>query len=76
MSTYDGNPTRTKLKMLSQNKGLPYELHDSIWEDKQQLTIQMINDLEPSDRKDARLPVNPKEVAQIAGPNNNNWRIS
>ena len=37
---------------------------------------QMINDLEPSDRKDARLPVNPKEVAQIAGPNNNNWRIS
>ena len=36
----------------------------------------MINDLEPSDRKDARLPVNPKEVAQIAGPNNNNWTIS
>ena len=51
LSMYDGNPTRTKLKMLSQNKGLPYELHDEIWEDKQQLTIQMINDLE----KDKRL---------------------
>jgi HAD superfamily hydrolase (TIGR01509 family) len=51
LSTYDGNPTRTKLKMLSQNKGLPYKLHDAIWKDKQQLTIQMINDLE----KDKRL---------------------
>ena len=50
LSMYDGNPTRTKLKMLSQNKGLPYELHDEIWEDKQQLTIQMINDLEKDDR--------------------------
>ena len=37
---------------------------------------QMINDLEPSERKDARYETNPKEVAQIAGPNNNNWRIS
>ena len=46
---YDGNPTRTKLKMLSQQKGLPYELHDTIWEDKQNLTTQMINDLEEDD---------------------------
>ncbi len=37
---------------------------------------QMINDLEPSERKNARLPVNPKEVAQIAGPSNNNWRVN
>ena len=50
LSTYDGNPTRTKLKMLSQNKGLPYELHDKVWEDKQNLTIQMINDLEEDKR--------------------------
>ena len=50
LSMYDGNPTRTKLKMLSQQKGLPYELHDTIWEDKQNLTIQMINDLEEDER--------------------------
>ena len=37
---------------------------------------QMINDLEPSERKDARLPVNPKEVAQIAEPSNNYWRVN
>jgi len=36
--------------MLSQQKGLPYELHDKVWEDKQNLTIQMINDLEKDDR--------------------------
>jgi beta-phosphoglucomutase-like phosphatase (HAD superfamily) len=50
LSIYDGNPTRTKLKLLSQNKGLPYELHDKVWEDKQNLTIQMINDLEEDKR--------------------------
>ena len=50
LSQYDGNPTRTKLKMLSQQKGLPYELHDKVWEDKQNLTIQMINDLEKDER--------------------------
>ena len=50
LSIYDGNPTRTKLKLLSQNKGLPYELHDKVWEDKQNLTIQMINDLEEDER--------------------------
>ena len=35
---------------MSQNKGLPYELHDKVWEDKQNLTIQMINDLEEDKR--------------------------
>ena len=29
ISTYDGNTTITKLNLLSQQKGLPYESHES-----------------------------------------------
>ena len=50
LSEYDGNPTRTKLTMLSQQKGLPYELHDKVWEDKQNITLEMINKLEKDER--------------------------
>lgn len=35
-----------------------------------------ILELEPSDRADVRLPNNPKEVAQIASPSNNFWKLS
>lgn len=35
-----------------------------------------ILELEPSDRKDVRLPKNPKEVAQIASASNNYWKAS
>ena len=50
ISTYDGNTSVTKLSLLSKNKGLPYELHESIWEDKQNITIQMIDELEKDER--------------------------
>ncbi|MDG3582053.1 hypothetical protein [Galbibacter pacificus] len=36
---------------------------------------KMILDLEPSERNDARLPINEKEVAQTAGSNNNYWKL-
>ena len=35
---------------------------------------KMINNLDPSERKDARFEENDKRVAQIAGENNNYWR--
>ena len=50
ISTYDGNTTITKLNLLSKEKGLPYDLHNKIWEDKQDITLQMINDLDKDDR--------------------------
>ena len=50
LSTYDGNTSITKLNLLTKNKGLPYELHDTIWEDKQNITIQMIDELEKDER--------------------------
>lgn len=50
ISTYDGNTSVTKLNLLSRQKGLPYELHDKIWEDKQNITLQMIGDLDVDER--------------------------
>jgi hypothetical protein len=37
---------------------------------------RMILDLDPSDRKDAKWEQNPKEVATIASPSNNYWKVN
>ena len=37
LSTYDGLKTNQKLEMLTEQKGLPTELHSQIWEDKQKI---------------------------------------
>jgi len=42
LSTYDGLNTTKKLQLLSQNKGLPTELYDQVWQDKQQATFDLI----------------------------------
>ena len=49
LSTYDGLKTNQKLNMLSEQKGLPTELHKDIWNHKQKLTLQKLKQLEPSD---------------------------
>lgn len=46
-NVYDGRKTREKLDMLTKQKGLPAELHDQIYEKKQNLTIRLISDLKP-----------------------------
>tara|TARA_R110000824_G_scaffold4217_3_gene20071 strand:- start:12034 stop:13401 length:1368 start_codon:yes stop_codon:yes gene_type:complete len=43
LSTYDGLSTTKKLKMLTANKGLPEELHEAVWQLKQQKTIDIID---------------------------------
>ena len=48
LSTYDGLKTSQKLDMLTKAKGLPIEDHDRIWEAKQQITLQMLDKLQPS----------------------------
>lgn len=40
-STYEGLTTRTKLSILSDSKGLPYDLHDTIWRSKQKYSSAM-----------------------------------
>lgn len=43
--TFDGLPTRKKLEMLSQEKGLPYALHDFVNSLKQQYTVEIVHAL-------------------------------
>ena len=45
LSTYDGLNTTKKLKMLSEKKGLPTEMHDFVWREKQNSTFKMIKRL-------------------------------
>jgi len=42
LARYDGVSTSKKLQMLTAEKGLPQELHNSIWELKQKKTIELI----------------------------------
>jgi HAD superfamily hydrolase (TIGR01509 family) len=42
LARYDGVSTTRKLQMLTEEKGLPVELHNSIWKLKQEKTIQLI----------------------------------
>ena len=50
LSTYDGLKTNQKLKMLSTDKGLPVELHEKIWLDKQNYTIEMLSNLDKDEQ--------------------------
>jgi len=42
LSKYDGLNTTKKLKMLTEDKGLPLQFYDQIWKDKQQATFDLI----------------------------------
>lgn len=42
--TYDGLPTRDKLKMLTQERGLPEELHSFLNRLKQKYTVEFVNE--------------------------------
>ena len=44
LSTYDGLPTSKELNMLSKNKGLPKELHNTVWKRKQEMTYKIISE--------------------------------
>lgn len=49
LSTYDGLKTTQKLQILTEKKGLPVEEYSSIWEKKQQITLEMLKKLEPNE---------------------------
>lgn len=42
LSTYDGLPTKSKLEMLHERKGLPREYFDRVWKNKQEHTVELI----------------------------------
>ena len=49
LSTYDGLKTTQKLDMLTERKGLSVDEHQSIWERKQQITLQKLKQLGTDD---------------------------
>lgn len=44
LSTYDGLPTRRKLELLTETKGLSSDLYDDIWQEKQNQTKRIIEE--------------------------------
>ena len=42
LKIYDGLPTKKKLKLLSEKKGLPSYVYEKVWFDKQQYTIELL----------------------------------
>jgi len=44
LSTYDGLPTRTKLNMLTKEKGLPTDMHADIARAKQRATVEILKE--------------------------------
>jgi HAD superfamily hydrolase (TIGR01509 family) len=51
LSIYDGLKTNQKLELLTQNKGLQSNTYETVWNRKQQLTIDAISQLKPDLQK-------------------------
>lgn len=50
LSKYDGLPTTKKLQMLTEQKGLPPALYDSVWRAKQRYTVELYGNIEQNDQ--------------------------
>ena len=50
LSIYDGLKTKQKLKILSERKNLPASEHNSIWNEKQKITLKKIKNLTPDEK--------------------------
>ena len=50
LGKYDGLSTKKKLQMLTQDKGLPENVHERIWWRKQEITENLINDFQQDKR--------------------------
>ena len=46
LSTYDGKSTKTKLELLTRNKGLPSSSYNAVWESKQKHTKHLLTSLQ------------------------------
>lgn len=50
LSRYDGLNTTKKLKMLTEDKGLPINYYDQVWQDKQSATFNLIRQFPRDDK--------------------------
>ena len=48
LNKYDGLKTSQKLELLTQEKGLPSEIHNQVWKTKQELTVRKLANLKPN----------------------------
>ena len=48
LSIYDGLKTNKKLEILSERRGLPVEKHKEIWDKKQKITFNLLDQLTPN----------------------------
>lgn len=67
LSTYDGRPTKVKLKMLHENKGLPTHLFSEIEEKKKEYTRDLL---------DENIGVDPKLVSTFEWLKENDYKIA
>ena len=61
LSTYDGLNTTKKLELLALEKGLPQNLFDTVWKNKQDVTLRLIKKL-PRDEKLIQICCNLKDM--------------
>lgn len=50
LSVYDGLKTTRKLELLTQNKGLPVDLHSKVWVEKQKITLEYLSKIQPNQK--------------------------
>lgn len=50
LSKYDGLPTTKKLQMLTEQKGLPPALYDSVWRSKQRYTVELYGNIDQNEQ--------------------------
>lgn len=50
LTTYDGLNTTKKLAMLSEKKGLPENMHEFVWKQKQAMTLRLIDEFVYDDK--------------------------
>lgn len=66
LSKYDGLNTTRKLKMLTEDKGLPVNFYDQVWQEKQKATFKLIYDC----------PANLSILTIISYLKLNGWKIA
>jgi HAD superfamily hydrolase (TIGR01509 family) len=66
LNIYDGLKTTEKLKLLTKNKGLPENLYDDVWKQKQTQTMIMLKEVLPSTELQRSLSLLKNEGYKIA----------
>jgi phosphoglycolate phosphatase-like HAD superfamily hydrolase len=75
LARYDGNPTSVKLKMLTEEKGLPVEKHQIVWKLKQEKTQELIDQFPYDERIRSILKKLKDDGYKIMCASNSIWEV-